>query len=306
MSVMTPGKPDGLTRAAAPARRRAGSADRGQTAGVPRQRRRAQGRPGAGAVRHLRAVPDPGRQRSTLPVPDAARARDAASAPRVARVPRTMRVPGPRAAPEARRAPITPAAPEARRAPTASAAPETGRAPSGRAAPETRRARGTRAGPAGMSGSRPRSDRAVLDDRGPRNAGRAGTAPGPRHGAAVRRHGMPARDTRMASRRSTVRLTRRGRIVVATLLTALCLLLVALAWMAITARAQAADGGLPQGAVYRNLTSVVVHPGQTLWSIASQAEPSADPRVVMQLIIELNALHGTSIEPGQHLWVPHG
>jgi hypothetical protein len=213
MSVMTPGKPDGLTRAAAPARRRAGSADRGQTAGVPRQRRRAQGRPGAGAVRHLRAVPDPGRQRSTLPVPDA---------------------------------------------------------------------------------------------RGPRNAGRAGAAPGPRHGAAVRRHSMPARDTRMASRRTTVRLTRRGRIVVAILLTALCLLLVALAWMAITARAQAADGGLPQGAVYRNLTSVVVHPGQTLWSIASQAEPSADPRVVMQLIIELNALHGTSIEPGQHLWVPHG
>jgi hypothetical protein len=123
---------------------------------------------------------------------------------------------------------------------------------------------------------------------------------------AARRHGMSARDTHMASRRSTVRLTRRGRIVVATLLTVLCLLLVALAWMAIAARAQAADGGLPQGAVYRNLTSVVVHPGQTLWSIASQAEPSADPRVVMQLIVELNALHGTSIEPGQHLWVPHG
>jgi len=330
MSVMTPGKPDGLTRAAAPARRRAGSADRGQTVGVPRQRRRAQGRPGTGAVRHLRAVPDPGRQRSTLPVPDATRARDAASAPdvagaqdaasapRVARVPRTTRVPGPRAAPEARRvqgmraasetrrAPAMPGAPEARRAPTASAAPEMGRAPSGLAAPETRRARGTRAGPAGMSGSRPRPDRAVPDDHGPRNAGRAGTAPGPRHSAAVRRHGMRARDTRMASRRSTVRLTRRGRIVVATLLTALCLLLVALAWMAITARAQAADGGLPQGAVYRNLSSVVVHPGQTLWSIASQAEPSADARVVMQLIIELNALHGTRVEPGQHLWVPHG
>ena len=101
MSVMTPGKPDGLTRAAAPARRRAGSADRGQTVGVPRQRRRVQGRPGTGAARHLRAVPDPGRQRGTPAVPDAARAPDAASAPRVARVPRTTRVPGPRAAPEA-------------------------------------------------------------------------------------------------------------------------------------------------------------------------------------------------------------
>jgi hypothetical protein len=117
---------------------------------------------------------------------------------------------------------------------------------------------------------------------------------------------MPARDTRIASRPSTVRLTRRGRIVVATLLTALFLLLVALAWMVVAARAQAANHGLPQGAVYRNLTSVVVHPGQTLWSIASQAEPSADPRVVMQLIVELNALHGTSVVPGQHLWVPRG
>src|SRR5207344_1676819 len=107
---------------------------------------------------------------------------------------------------------------------------------------------------AGMSGSGPHSDRAVPGARGPWNASRAVAAPGPRHGAAVRRHGMPARDTRTASRRGTVRLTRRGRIVVATLLTALCLLLVALAWMAIAARAQAADGGLPQGAVYRNLT----------------------------------------------------
>src|SRR5437667_193748 len=60
------------------------------------------------------------------------------------------------------------------------------------------------------------------------------------------------------------------------------------------------------GAVYQNLTSVVVHPGQTLWSIASQAEPTADPRIVMQQIIDLNALYGTSVVPGQRLWVPRG
>jgi nucleoid-associated protein YgaU len=174
------------------------------------------------------------------------------------------------------------------------------------AAPETERAPGTQAGPVGMSSSRPRGDRAVPGAHGPRNVGPAGDAPLRRHAAAGRHRGMPARDTRIASRRSTVRLTRRGRIVVATLLTALFLLLVALAWMVVAARAQAANHGLPQGAVYRNMTSVVVHPGQTLWSIASQAEPSADPRVVMQLIIELNALHGTSVVPGQHLWVPRG
>jgi len=49
MSVLTTGKPSGLTRAAAPARQRAGALS-------PRR----QGRPGPGAVRHLRVVPDAG------------------------------------------------------------------------------------------------------------------------------------------------------------------------------------------------------------------------------------------------------
>jgi len=112
---------------------------------------------------------------------------------------------------------------------------------------------------------------------------------------------------RPAPYRNTVRLTRRGRLVVTLMLTAVCLSLVVLAWLAIAARAaQATDGGQSPGAVYQNLTSVVVHPGQTLWSIASQAEPTADPRVVMQQIIELNALGGTSVVPGQRLWVPRG
>jgi hypothetical protein len=113
-------------------------------------------------------------------------------------------------------------------------------------------------------------------------------------------------DARPVPARGTVRLTRRGRIVVGVLLTAVSLLLVTLAWMAVAARAQAADSGPPPGAVYRNLTSVVVHPGQTLWSIAAQAEPDADPRVVMNEIIDLNALRGTSVDPGQRLWVPRG
>jgi hypothetical protein len=114
-------------------------------------------------------------------------------------------------------------------------------------------------------------------------------------------------DVRPAPRRSTVRLTRRGRLVVTVILTAVSLSLVVLAWLAVAARAaQATDGGQSPGAVYQNLTSVVVHPGQTLWSIAAQAEPAADPRAVMKQIIELNALHGTSVVPGQRLWVPRG
>ena len=215
MSVMTAGKPRGLTRAGAPARRQAGTAGRGQPARPPRQERRPlKNQPGARPARHLHAVPDA--------VQAASDGRDRAGVWDV------------------------PAVPHPRR---------------------------------------------------PGQTGHAGELRAPRQAAR-------ARDARLAPPRSTIRLTRRGRVVVAMLLAAFSLLLAALAWMAIAARAQAADSGPPPGAVYQNLTSVVVHPGQTLWSIASQAEPSADPRVVMQQIIDLNALQGSSVEPGQRLWVP--
>ncbi|HEY6278051.1 MAG TPA: LysM peptidoglycan-binding domain-containing protein [Streptosporangiaceae bacterium] len=117
---------------------------------------------------------------------------------------------------------------------------------------------------------------------------------------------MPGRALQRPAQRGGIRLTRRGRVVVAALLTMAALLVMALVWLTAAASAQAAGSGPPPGAVYRNLTSVVVHPGQTLWSIASQAQPSADPRIVMQEIVDLNALHGTSLMPGQRLWVPRG
>jgi nucleoid-associated protein YgaU len=109
-----------------------------------------------------------------------------------------------------------------------------------------------------------------------------------------------------ASARPRTRLTRRGRIVVAALVISATLLVVALAWLAGTATAEAARSGAPASDVYRNLTSVVVRPGETLWAIATQAEPTADPRSVIQEIVDINALSGTSIQPGQRLWVPRG
>jgi len=216
MSVMSAGKPRGLTRAAAPARRPAGAAGHGQPARPAQPERRPTNRPGAHPARHLHAVPDI-----------------------------------------------------------------------------------VRAAPGGLGGAGVRDVPVVPHPRRPGQTGHAGALHGSRQAAR-------AREARLAPPRSTVRLTRRGRVVVAILLAAASLLLAALAWMAIAARAQAADSGTPPGAVYKDLTSVVVHPGQTLWSIASQAEPSADPRVVMQEIIDLNALQGSSVEPGQRLWVPHG
>ena len=106
--------------------------------------------------------------------------------------------------------------------------------------------------------------------------------------------------------RTRVRLTRRGRIVVAGLITASMVLVAALAWLAGTAKADAAGSGVPSSAVYHSLRSVIVLPGQSLWSIATRYEPGSDPRNVIQEIIDLNALSGTSVQPGQHLWLPRG
>jgi hypothetical protein len=99
-------------------------------------------------------------------------------------------------------------------------------------------------------------------------------------------------------------LTRRGRIVVSALVLTAMLAVAALAWLAGTARADAARGGASLAAVRHDLRPVIVRPGQSLWTIATQAAPTADPRSVIQEIIDINALGGTAIQPGQRLWVP--
>ena len=125
--------------------------------------------------------------------------------------------------------------------------------------------------------------------------------PGPAQVGAARLETVQARPVR-----TRVRLTRRGRIVVATLITASVVLVAALAWLAGTTRAEAAGSGPPASAVYHSLRSVVVQPGESLWTIATQADPAGDPRTVMQEIIDINALNGTSVQPGQRLWLPRG
>ena len=51
-------------------------------------------------------------------------------------------------------------------------------------------------------------------------------------------------------------------------------------------------------------TSVVVRPGDTLWSIASAVAEGADVRVVVDEIQELNGLSGSELVPGQTLRLP--
>ena len=100
-----------------------------------------------------------------------------------------------------------------------------------------------------------------------------------------------------------LRLTRRGRIVVGSLIVAAATAAALLVLVLASGGAQATNHGRSGGG-YQGMHRIVVQPGQTLWSIASAAEPSADPRGVIQQIISVNDLTGTSIAVGQELWIP--
>ncbi len=97
------------------------------------------------------------------------------------------------------------------------------------------------------------------------------------------------------------RLTRRGRLVAA----AAAALLIAVVMFVAVGAAQATSSppspGRPVG-----LAQVVVGPGQSLWSVAESADPGQDTRVVIQQIIDMNALTGDVVYAGQRLWVPRG
>jgi hypothetical protein len=117
--------------------------------------------------------------------------------------------------------------------------------------------------------------------------------------------------TRTVSQRSqrpgAVRLTRRGRLVVTGFAMLVVIVAATLLWMTMAGSVQASSQGGPASrSPYQGMTQVVVRPGQTLWSIAAAAEPSANTWTVVQQITEVNALNGPAVRTGRLLWVPKG
>ena len=133
---------------------------------------------------------------------------------------------------------------------------------------------------------------------------RSGRAPAP---ARVRAAGRSASRSVRARPPAPgpVRLTRRGRVVVGGLAIAAIAAVACLLSLALAGGAMASNHG-PAGAGYQGMRQIVVQPGQTLWSIAVAAAPSADPRVVIPRIEEANSLGGSTVYPGETLWVPGG
>lgn len=91
---------------------------------------------------------------------------------------------------------------------------------------------------------------------------------------------------------SGLRMTRRGRLVV--LAVALLVVLLPGAWRAMaTAQVEGPS-----------TVAVTVAPGDTLWGIAAEIDPGADPRALIAEIRELNGLTQSGLVPGQVLVVP--
>jgi hypothetical protein len=96
--------------------------------------------------------------------------------------------------------------------------------------------------------------------------------------------------------RSRLRMTARGRAILLTLV-ATPLVVAALAFGINAGGATATNSSTP-------LARVTVVGGETLWSLAKQIAPSADPRDVVADIMSVNRLSSADIQPGEQLAIP--
>jgi LysM domain len=96
--------------------------------------------------------------------------------------------------------------------------------------------------------------------------------------------------------RTSLRLTRRGRLVLVLMVT----LLVVIAGITLGHGSSLAAGRGDGPARH----AVIVRGGETLWSVAARIAPHQDPRLIVADIQSLNHLTGAAVQPGQQLVVP--
>ncbi len=105
----------------------------------------------------------------------------------------------------------------------------------------------------------------------------------------------PAKPAAPGPRTPVYRLTRRGRLVV-----------VVLALLVLAAIGMVFAAGSVATSEAEVTETVVVAPGETLWSIASETAGDGDVREMMQHLVDLNGLDDVALAAGQRLEVPAG
>lgn len=103
---------------------------------------------------------------------------------------------------------------------------------------------------------------------------------------------------RAARPRPRLRITRRGRAVLGTLLVAP--VAIALAVSALSGTPAQAGSTIST----TNFAHITVTPGESLWDLAAWIAPQADPREVVADFVSLNQLATTAVQPGQRLAIP--
>jgi Tfp pilus assembly protein FimV len=103
-----------------------------------------------------------------------------------------------------------------------------------------------------------------------------------------------------APRSTRLRLTVRGRRVLAALAAMPAVVAIGIAVISGGSALASRDGGAPAG----TFTTITVSSGESLWSIAESVAPQSDPRDVVDAIIRLNALDGVTLQAGQSLAIP--
>lgn len=101
--------------------------------------------------------------------------------------------------------------------------------------------------------------------------------------------------------RTRLRITRRGRIVLTTLAALPVFLVVALS---VLNGGQASAGDSSRAGVPVHFETVTVEPGETLWQLAEETAPQADPRDFVQDVVSLNALEGSTLQAGEQIAIP--
>jgi LysM repeat protein len=94
-----------------------------------------------------------------------------------------------------------------------------------------------------------------------------------------------------------LRMTRRGRIVLTVLISVP--LVVAALLLAVNG-----GGAVATSSAGASLHYVTVQGGETLWQLAGDIAPQADPRDVVSDIVHLNQLSSTTLQTGQRIAIP--
>lgn len=109
-----------------------------------------------------------------------------------------------------------------------------------------------------------------------------------------------ARTVRPAARATRLRITRRGRRVLAGLAATPLVAGLAMAALSGGTALASSDAGAPAEA----FDTVTVMAGDSLWSIAEEVAPAADPRDVVDAIVALNQLPSSAVDAGTRLAIP--